>query len=66
MTSAVTGLNPVGGLFSRGAAAQAGTHWLSVGKDTGGRTSGVAVTAGPRALTHERDPQGRPSQRTGG
>ena len=37
--------------FFRGAGGRessAGTHWLSVGKDTGGRTSGVVVTAGAK------------------
>ena len=40
MTSVVTGPNPVGGVIQPGSWNEAGTHWLSVGKDTGARTSG--------------------------
>ena len=67
------------GKFSR---RKAGTHWLIVGRDTGGRTSGIAVNArasnrwtyrqycvnaGARTLTHERVPSARATNpRTGG
>ena len=39
---------PHGGVIQPGSWNEAGTHWLSVGKDTGGHASGIAVTAGAR------------------
>ena len=66
MTSEVTSPNPVGGAIQPGSWRKAGTQWLSVGKDTGGRTSGIAVTARARVLTHERVPKARAANpRTG-
>ena len=41
-----TGPNPVDGEIQLGSWHKAGTHRLSVGKDTGARTSGIGVKAG--------------------
>ena len=46
VASVVTGPKPVGGVIQPGSWRKAGTHWLSVGKDTGARTSGIVVNAG--------------------
>ena len=48
MTSAVIGPNPVGFEIQRGSWRRAGTHRLSVGKNTGGRTSKIVGTLGTR------------------
>ena len=48
MTSEVTSPNPEGGVIQPRSWRKAGTHWLSVGKVTDGRTSGTAVNAGTR------------------
>ena len=51
VASEVTGPNPVDGVIHLGSWSKAGTDWLSVGNGTGGRTSGVAVTAGTRVTS---------------
>ena len=51
VASEVIGPNPVDGAIHLGSWSKAGTDWLSVGNGTGGRTSGVAVTAGTRVTS---------------
>ena len=49
VTSEVTSPNPVGGVIQPGSWRKAGTHWLSVGTDTGGRTGNIVRMLGPES-----------------
>ena len=48
VASEVIGPNPVDGVIQPGSWSKAGTHWPSVGKDTGGRTGDIVVNVGTR------------------
>ena len=50
VTSEVTSPTPVGGLIQPESWRKAGTHWLSVGKDTGGRIGNIGRMLGPESL----------------